>query len=404
MSIDKGVFRDLHVKETTITAYKSSCYSQGDLADPPDTQNCHFEQCSFTQNTNAASQNAHGFWLTSENPATALANTSCNVFSLCFGQIWDGNGFKLTDADNNDFYRCRVFRVGTNPGVLIQGATSNSNHWWGLAVGGASGIRLEGVASGFSGNPVDNCFHALDQSNGTQAPVLDGSFRYYATYDDGRHEGAYFMKASFGGDLYTSLQGRLLHPADVPIYIKPATGIALQTEYGGHEWSIDQVGENLRLRKVTGAGGVLLSETGVAAGPVTAGGDISTGVTARTTQPANVPLYVVPSDGNILRSIYGGHEWALDNAGADFRIRKVSGTGGYILNLGLGFDAGGGIYRVNGLQVVKARDTGWAAMTGTANKGTSYATGSITLVQLAERVKALQDSLTGDTGHGLIGS
>jgi hypothetical protein len=39
-------------------------------------------------------------------------------------------------------------------------------------------------------------------------------------------------------------------------------------------------------------------------------------------------------------------------------------------------------------------------MTGTANKATVYATGTITLVQLAERVKALQDALT---THGITG-
>jgi len=53
-------------------------------------------------------------------------------------------------------------------------------------------------------------------------------------------------------------------------------------------------------------------------------------------------------------------------------------------------------------QLLAARQTGYTnPMTGTANRATSYATGSITLVQLAERVKALQDDLT---THGLIGA
>jgi hypothetical protein len=52
-------------------------------------------------------------------------------------------------------------------------------------------------------------------------------------------------------------------------------------------------------------------------------------------------------------------------------------------------------------QVVSTRKTGYTnAMTGTANRATSYATGTITLAQLAERVKAIQDDLT---THGLIG-
>lgn len=52
-------------------------------------------------------------------------------------------------------------------------------------------------------------------------------------------------------------------------------------------------------------------------------------------------------------------------------------------------------------QVVQSRETGYVAFTGTTNKGTSYATGTVTLIQLAERVAAIQASLT---THGLIGT
>lgn len=47
-----------------------------------------------------------------------------------------------------------------------------------------------------------------------------------------------------------------------------------------------------------------------------------------------------------------------------------------------------------------ARATGWSAPTGTATR-TAFDTTTVTLDQLAERVKALIDDLT---GHGLIGS
>lgn len=51
-------------------------------------------------------------------------------------------------------------------------------------------------------------------------------------------------------------------------------------------------------------------------------------------------------------------------------------------------------------RVLTRRRTGYTnAMTGTADRATSYATSTITLPQLAERVKALQDDLT---LHGLI--
>lgn len=58
-------------------------------------------------------------------------------------------------------------------------------------------------------------------------------------------------------------------------------------------------------------------------------------------------------------------------------------------------------YAVSGVKVVGARDTGWTAMTGSADESTAYATGTVTLAQLAGRVMALQAALT---THGLIGA
>jgi len=55
---------------------------------------------------------------------------------------------------------------------------------------------------------------------------------------------------------------------------------------------------------------------------------------------------------------------------------------------------------VQALPVIGTRRTGWAAATGTATR-TTFATGAVTLPQLAERVKALIDDLT---AHGMIGA
>jgi hypothetical protein len=59
-----------------------------------------------------------------------------------------------------------------------------------------------------------------------------------------------------------------------------------------------------------------------------------------------------------------------------------------------------GSYRVLGLQVVAARRTGWGVPSGAATR-TTFNTGTVTLAQLAERMKALIDDLT---SHGLIGA
>ncbi|MEA3016948.1 MAG: hypothetical protein QOI38_1670 [Sphingomonadales bacterium] len=57
-------------------------------------------------------------------------------------------------------------------------------------------------------------------------------------------------------------------------------------------------------------------------------------------------------------------------------------------------------YRQNGVRVVGGRAAGWSAATGTASRG-AFDTGTVSTVQLAERLKALIDDLL---VHGLIGA
>ena len=59
-----------------------------------------------------------------------------------------------------------------------------------------------------------------------------------------------------------------------------------------------------------------------------------------------------------------------------------------------------GALSLNATQVISTRRTGWVAPTGTATR-TTFATSTVTLSELAERVKALIDDLT---THGLIGA
>ena len=56
-------------------------------------------------------------------------------------------------------------------------------------------------------------------------------------------------------------------------------------------------------------------------------------------------------------------------------------------------------YQVGGTKVVAARRTGWGAPTGTGTRA-AFDTGTVTLPQLAQRLKAVIDDLT---AHGLIG-
>jgi hypothetical protein len=60
----------------------------------------------------------------------------------------------------------------------------------------------------------------------------------------------------------------------------------------------------------------------------------------------------------------------------------------------------GKVYKVNAIQVVSARRTGWTPTTGAANRAT-FDPATVTLANLAGAVKALLDDLT---THGLIGA
>ena len=81
-----------------------------------------------------------------------------------------------------------------------------------------------------------------------------------------------------------------------------------------------------------------------------------------------------------------------DNATATTDVVKVDANGLDLID--------GDVFKVSGTQVVSARQTGWTAPTGTEDRGT-FATSTVTLPELAERVHALIDDLT---THGLIGT
>jgi hypothetical protein len=91
-------------------------------------------------------------------------------------------------------------------------------------------------------------------------------------------------------------------------------------------------------------------------------------------------------------------------AGAQGNINLASGTTVVANSKSTGFNVKTGFtYQLNDVQLLTARKTGWAVATGTATR-TTFDTATVTLPQLAERVKALIDDLHGTAGHGLIGT
>ena len=86
--------------------------------------------------------------------------------------------------------------------------------------------------------------------------------------------------------------------------------------------------------------------------------------------------------------------------GAANNYAAAFNTGDVLVNAGWLKAATGYGVKVNGVAVLSSRRTGWTAATGTATR-TSFATGSVTLPNLAAAVKALIDDLV---AHGLIGA
>ena len=101
----------------------------------------------------------------------------------------------------------------------------------------------------------------------------------------------------------------------------------------------------------------------------------------------------------------GASIWTMElNASSKLIYRKSSSTWCELSTSSLNLSQSGMYFAVNGTQVVQSQDNGlggYTAFSGTLNRSTSYDTNTVTLVQLAERVASIQDSL--QNHHGLIG-
>lgn len=149
-------------------------------------------------------------------------------------------------------------------------------------------------------------------------------------------------------------------------------GISMTTNDGAAMGSLDRLGQ----LGFNGWDGTALS----------AGAFIISQTTEGWANPGNhgtrITFFTTPNAGVLTLALTINHNLDLDSAG----------------NMNV---ASGKVYRVAGTQVLAARDTGWAAMTGTPNKNTVYDTATVTLPQLAGRVASIQAAMT---THGSIGT
>ena len=122
---------------------------------------------------------------------------------------------------------------------------------------------------------------------------------------------------------------------------------------------------------------------------------------AQTVAVAGCPLFVDSTNANTIKVAFleGGTLRGGFGASAAYLLSAIDPASG-LVRLSVANNGGAPQLMMNEIPVVTTRRVGWGQPTGTATRST-FATGSVTLGQLAERVKALIDDLT---AHGLIGS
>ena len=193
-----------------------------------------------------------------------------------------------------------------------------------------------------------------------------------------------------------------------------ATALHFNTGIAGNTLSAPSISYGTRRMRIKSSGAV---EIGPSGNTLT--------ITPNTTS-GNAITLVGGGTGGMTFASSGGVQFAITNSTSAVNYVSVTGAATTIgpklsavgsdavIHLRLAAKSSGSIIAENNivleatrvlvvdtLQVVGPRDTGWTAMTGTADEATSYATSSITLAQLAGRVMALQTALT---THGLIGT
>ena len=271
-----------------------------------------------------------------------------------------------------------------------------------------------GASDGGAGSPCCALF-VMSNNNGSPGDTVAGQFVSNAYADNTTAFGANILAVGHGysgckfvgleidvqpaaGD--TSISSGSIGLA-INVFNKAVPGPAMQVgTVGGGTFNNGIILGGLS----TAASGLALQSAGTAASLINAipgtfsdvaiitGNGQSKGI--KLTGTGSVHGYIYNDGSNNVRHVLGAGAWILrDNANTTSLVSMSSGGD---LNL-----EAGGVLKVSGTQVVRARDTGWTAMTGTANKNTAYDTGTVSLAQLASRVKYLQDVLA---AHGLIGA
>lgn len=313
-----------------------------------------------------------------------------------------GNSDNTYDLGASGASRPRTAYFGTS--VVIGTDPTGSSI---LRVGGAARLN---TTVGIGGDTAANVTVNLTPAAGSRALVVVG-----ATHTTSQPILDLAQTWNASGVTFTALKLNVTNTASA------AGSKLIDLQLGAAtKFSVDKdgiliaVGASIGTGSVNSTGGVVISSSAVgtialdiqstgSGQPWINAGNWTLGVGGEVSQA----LGTITTD---IRFLDGSVTW--NAAGVAFKgltidvVNTASAAGARIVDLSVSgsskfaVDISGYVY-IASTKVVGTRVTGYTAMTGTPNRATAYATSTITLVQLAERVKALQDDLT---THGLIGA
>lgn len=250
-----GDFKDSLVTNATADCHLFDCWNSGTLAEAADNQFNNVVRLSWRVIDSAGVRNANGIRL--DGSTDTGANTSFNFFQGCIGQTYNGRGWLLVNADNNQFIGCAAVRANGTvvPGLEIRGYP-DANHFWDFSCGGLNGIWIKGTASGYAANSTRNTFLFADGSNGTQYPVIDAGCRVFFWSDSGVITNARAAKLVVGpNETVANQQHDLLTNESMRIQ-NGSQNHAVLTD-GTNSWGVAIDGSgNLRFLRIAGTGGV----------------------------------------------------------------------------------------------------------------------------------------------------
>ncbi|CAD5960826.1 hypothetical protein [Planktothrix agardhii] len=315
--------------------------------------------------------------------------TSLNASNISTGTL---NAARLPDSDvtagtyNNSATQVRPFSIDVKGRITSIGLPVNITPPWSAITGKPTTLNGYGITNG---QPLGNeltAIQALSDTPGFLKKTGDGSYSidsntYLPTSNEVNKYISTFRKTGTTNPAINLEDGEITIPDYSSFAINPPLTANTVAVLGSAGFAIGGCSLNGFSNN--------LSEIALAL----------SGYSGKTTATENavVIFNAAKHSGTTNTVALASNDIAFDFSNNFTTIVRISGNGNINASGRVASSSG---FSVGSNQVVSARRTGWAAPTGTATR-TTFAPATVTLPQLAERVKALIDDLT---AHGLIGA